>query len=84
MAEEKDFYRKRPVSELPAGDNFSGHIECIIKHKTQGLLIRPWNMYHVCFDDPDYDDHFCDADQVEWWSTMPHFNYDNLKEKDKK
>ena len=79
----EDFYRKREMSELPdtsPAGNRSDHIECIIMHKTQGLLVRPWNLYHNCFDDSDYDDHFCDKDQVEWWSTMPHFSSDALKE----
>jgi len=75
----EDFYRKREVSELPFGEEYSGHIDCIICHKTQGLMVRPWNMRHDCFDDSEYDDHFCDKDQVKWWSTMPHFDYDNLE-----
>lgn len=80
MSNEKDFYRQRDVSELPLPGLYSNHIECIIMHKTQGLLIRPWNTRHTCFDDSDYDDHFCDADQIEWWSTVPHFYSDKLKD----
>jgi hypothetical protein len=80
MSEVKDFYRQRDVSELPFGEEYSIHIECIIMHKTQGLLIRPWNLYHNCFDDSEYDDHFCDKDKVEWWSTMPHFYSDEMKD----
>lgn len=81
MSEEKDFYRQRDVSELPTDENAGDcHIECIIMHKTQGLMIRPWNMYHKCFDDSEYDDHYCDKSKVKWWSTVPHFYSDELKE----
>ena len=71
-----DRYKKRDISELPDSSQYNTHIDCVIMHKTRGIMLRPWNPHYECFDDSDYDDHYCDKDDVKWWSLIPHLNED--------
>lgn len=54
-----------PVSEgLPEKErNEPDHVLCWIRHQGE-TLIRPYNTLHKCFDDVDYDDHFCNVEDV--------------------
>ena len=76
----EDRYRKRDPKDLPGKANTPHHMYVLVFRKHYGILLRPWNLYHQCFDDEDGDDHFCDAGQVEWWCLIPHEDYSKIEE----
>ena len=47
---------------LPAKPGLTDYeyVECVIFYKGE-FLCRPWNCEHLCWDDEQHDDHFCDA-----------------------
>lgn len=46
------------------------HVECLIYYKNQ-VLKRPWNCEHLCWDDEDGDDFFCDPEEPTHWPPLP-------------
>jgi len=58
--------------ELPVKDNKSS-IMCLVNCKRQGIVCRPFNEYHLCWDDEDYDDHYTDARDgfITHWMPLP-------------
>jgi hypothetical protein len=62
----------KPTDRLPEkpGKTSYEYVDCLIVHKGD-VLKRPWNCEHLCFDDEHYDDHFCDAAEVDYWMPLP-------------
>ena len=57
---------------LPYKDGNSS-IYCLVNTTRDGILVRPYNEYHICWDDEDADDHFTDAKGglVTHWQPIP-------------
>lgn len=56
------------LEELPKND------ECYLVYaKGYGIVVRPFNVYHQCWDDEDADDYFTDAKggKVSHWMELP-------------
>ncbi len=58
--------------ELPKqeGDN---HIYCLVNDKHSGIVVRPYNQYHNCWDGEDADDYYTDAvgGNITHWMALP-------------
>ncbi len=71
--------RKRTIAELPKADsnlvNWMDYLQCLICYNGE-ILLRPYNLHHICFDDEDMDDHFCKIEDVKWWCLVPHYPYE--------
>jgi hypothetical protein len=76
-----DKYRKRDREELPVDQDrtHNVHLWVLVSRNGYGILLRPWNMYHACFDDEEMDDHSFDRDDIGWWSLCQHMNYDDFE-----
>lgn len=62
-----------PVTErLPEKDGDS-QIMCLVYSTYDGIVCRPYNEYHKCWDDEDYDDYYCDAvgGKITHWMPLP-------------
>lgn len=46
------------------------HVDCLIVYRGQ-VLRRPWNCEHLCWDDEEGDDFFCDATAPTHWRPLP-------------
>jgi hypothetical protein len=57
---------------LPEKDGNSS-IYCLVMAKGYGMVVRPYNEYHLCWDDEDGDDHFTTAKDgiVTHWQPLP-------------
>ena len=53
---------------LPQKDEY-----CLVYGKSIGVLIRPFNEFHQCWDDEDADDYFTDAKggKITHWQLLP-------------
>lgn len=62
----------KPQDRLPEkpGKKSYEYVDCLIVYKGE-VIQRPWNCEHLCFDDVDYDDFFCNAVDVDWWMPLP-------------
>ena len=61
----------RTVDRLPGkpGKDSYEHVDCAIFRKGE-ILCRPWNCEHLCWDDEDRDDFFCDALEPTHWMRL--------------
>jgi hypothetical protein len=57
----------KPADKLTESDE--DHVDCLVK-KNGAVMIRPWNTRFKCFDTEDYDDHFCEPNEAEWWTYL--------------
>ena len=46
------------------------YVECLIFYHG-GILKRPWNCEHLCWDDEEHDDFFCDPKAPTHWMPLP-------------
>ena len=46
------------------------YVECLIFHKGE-IKMRPWNCEHLCWDDEEHDDFFCDAMEPSHYMKLP-------------
>lgn len=70
-----DQYRDKWVSvadRLPEKDGDSS-IYCLVSTKHEGIVVRPYNEYHKCWDQEDGDDHFTESvgGNVTHWMPLP-------------
>jgi len=58
--------------ELPHKDGNSS-IYCLVYDIYDGVVVRPYNEYHKCWDDEDGDDYYTDAvgGKITHWMTLP-------------
>lgn len=62
-----------PVTErLPEKDG-DGSIMCLVYTIHRDIVCRPYNEYHKCWDDEDYDDHFTEpvGGEITHWMPLP-------------
>jgi hypothetical protein len=57
---------------LPKNDGNSS-IYCIVFDKNIGVIVRPYNEYHECWDDEDGDDFYTEAigGKITHWMELP-------------
>lgn len=57
---------------LPENDGNS-QINCIVLDTYNGIVVRPYNEYHKCWDDEDCDDFYCNASggNITHWQPLP-------------
>lgn len=57
---------------LPTKDGNSS-IYCLVYDIYNGIVVRPYNEYHKCWDDEDADDYYCDAvgGKITHWMPIP-------------
>jgi len=57
---------------LPELDGNS-QIKCIVLDTYNGIVVRPYNEYHKCWDDEDCDDFYCPATggNITHWMPLP-------------
>lgn len=57
---------------LPEKDGKSS-IYCLVNSKYDGIVVRPYNEYHKCWDAEDADDYYCDAidGKITHWMPLP-------------
>jgi hypothetical protein len=62
----------RVEDSLPLKDG-NDSIMCLVRTTSNQTLCRPYNEYHKCWDDEDYDDHFTTAvgGKVTHWQPLP-------------
>lgn len=60
--------------ELPSKDGNSS-IYCLVADTCNGVVVRPYNEYHKCWDGEDGDDYYCDAigGKITHWMPLPAF-----------
>jgi hypothetical protein len=53
--------------------NGNSSIMCLVNDKSWGVICRPYNEYHQCWDDEDGDDYYCDAvnGKITHWMPLP-------------
>jgi len=44
-----------------------GYVDCFVYGKGLGVMFRPFNIHHQCWDDEDRDDHWGDPERVSHW-----------------
>lgn len=61
----------RPNTQKPVKPGISSYeyVDCWIV-KDGKVIARPWNCEHECFDDQEYDDWFCDIEDVSAWMPI--------------
>lgn len=47
--------------ELPFNEDGDDSIKCLVKSNYDGIVVRPYNQYHKCWDQEDGDDYYSDA-----------------------
>ena len=57
------------LPEKPGKANYE-YVQCLIVYKGQ-MLKRPWNCEHLCWDDEEMDDHFCEPYEATHWMPLP-------------
>tara|TARA_R110001632_G_scaffold109066_4_gene219200 strand:+ start:927 stop:1145 length:219 start_codon:yes stop_codon:yes gene_type:complete len=59
--------------ELPSNDNKNNSIFCLVVSNYDGIVVRPFNQYHVCWDLEDGDDHYTEAKggKITHWMPLP-------------
>jgi hypothetical protein len=57
---------------LPRKDGKSS-IYCLVNSEYDGIVMRPYNEYHKCWDTEDADDYYCDAvgGKITHWMPLP-------------
>ena len=57
---------------LPMKDGKSS-IYCLVNSEYDGIVVRPYNEYHKCWDTEDADDYYCDAvgGKITHWMPLP-------------
>jgi len=60
------------TDRLPHKDGNSS-INVLVFDTYNGIVVRPYNEYHKCFDDEDGDDYYCDAvgGKITHWMELP-------------
>lgn len=63
---------------LPSNDG-NNSIYCIVFDTYNGIIVRPYNEYHKCWDNEDADDYYCDAvgGKITHWMKLPEIPNDN-------
>ena len=63
---------KNVKDELPS-KNGNSSIHCLVFDKYNGIVVRPYNEYHKCWDQEDGDDYYCDAidGKITHWMKLP-------------
>ncbi len=58
--------------KLPQKDGNS-HIYCLVYDTYDGIIVRPFNEYHFCWDQEDADDYYTDAQggKITHWQPLP-------------
>ncbi len=58
--------------KLPTGGPKES-VRCVVYDKNRGIVIRPFNIYHQCWDDEDGDDFYTDAinGNITHWMSLP-------------
>lgn len=58
---------------LPKNEDGSNSIYCLVVTKYDGIVVRPFNQYHVCWDLEDGDDFYTDAKdgKITHWMLLP-------------
>lgn len=46
---------------LPESKDGDNSIYCLVYSRYDGIIVRPYNQYHKCWDDEDADDHYSEA-----------------------
>jgi hypothetical protein len=48
-------------------------IYCLVNSEYDGIVVRPYNEYHKCWDTEDADDYYCDAvgGKITHWMPLP-------------
>lgn len=59
----------KPHPDKPGKANYE-QIRCLVVYRGETLL-RLWNCEHLCWDDEEGDDWFCDVDDVTAWMLAP-------------
>lgn len=59
--------------KLPSNEKGNDSIYCLVVCKGYGVVVRPYNQYHVCWDDEDGDDFFTEAKggRITYWMPLP-------------
>ena len=54
-------------------DNGNSHIFCLVNDRYNGLVVRPYNEFHKCWDGEDADDYYTDAvgGKITHWMPLP-------------
>lgn len=62
----------RTIDRLPEkpGKARYEYVDCLIVLNGE-VISRPWNCEHLCWDDEEKDDFFCDADKPTHWMPLP-------------
>lgn len=57
---------------LPTHES-NNDIPCLVYDKCYGVVVRPYNKYHRCWDDEDGDDYYTDAinGNITHWQPLP-------------
>jgi hypothetical protein len=59
------------LPNIDKGDCNWPHVFCLVYREGEGILVRPYNVYHKCWDDEECDDHFKDTEYFTHWSLVP-------------
>ena len=57
------------LPEKPGKSHYE-YVECLIVYKGD-VIKRPWNCEHLCWDDEEHDDFFCDPKEPTHWMPLP-------------
>ena len=60
---------EKPHPDKPGKASYE-QIRCLVVHNGE-VLIRWWNCEHLCWDDEQADDHFCNVADVTAWMLAP-------------
>ena len=54
-------------------DEKSDHVYCLVYDTSRGIIVRPYNQMHNCWDDEDADDHYTEAvgGKITDWKPLP-------------
>ena len=61
------------VNDRLPEDGTDKSIYCLVVSKYDGIVVRPYNQYHKCWDDEDGDDHYCEPTdgKITHWMPLP-------------
>lgn len=67
-----DWIKITSLGSLPNGPGRETYeyVDCLIYHKGE-IKMRPWNCEHLCWDDEDRDDFYCDAMEPSHYMIVP-------------
>ena len=56
---------------LDRSDHNWPHAWCLVDVPNYGILVRPFNVHHKCWDDEEADDHFKEPLKIPYWMPLP-------------